>query len=199
MKIGVLGMGNIGGTIGRKWQAAGHEVTFGVRNPQDRPASDGACVTSVADAIGGADALLLAVPGGTVEDLLKANASALDGRLIVDATNRIGGDSFHQLHLFDDLVPSASVYRAFNTLGWENFENPELGGERADLFSAGPDDAGRQTVEGLISDVGLRPIYVGSGTDAVQVVDGVARLWFALAFGQKRGRRLAFRVLEESG
>ena len=32
MKIAVLGAGNIGGTLGKKWLAAGHEVVFGVRD-----------------------------------------------------------------------------------------------------------------------------------------------------------------------
>ena len=33
MKIGVIGAGNIGGTIGAKWAARDHEVFFGVRDP----------------------------------------------------------------------------------------------------------------------------------------------------------------------
>ena len=34
MKISVLGAGNIGGTLGGKWAAKGHDVVFGVRDPQ---------------------------------------------------------------------------------------------------------------------------------------------------------------------
>jgi predicted dinucleotide-binding enzyme len=33
MEIAVIGMGNIGGTLGRKWTEAGHEVVYGVRSP----------------------------------------------------------------------------------------------------------------------------------------------------------------------
>ena len=32
MKIAILGAGNIGGTLGKKWLKAGHEVIFGVRD-----------------------------------------------------------------------------------------------------------------------------------------------------------------------
>ena len=35
MKISILGPGKIGGGLGRKWMAAGHEIIFGVRNPDD--------------------------------------------------------------------------------------------------------------------------------------------------------------------
>jgi predicted dinucleotide-binding enzyme len=35
MKIAVIGMGNVGGVLGRRWAKAGHQVTFGARNPND--------------------------------------------------------------------------------------------------------------------------------------------------------------------
>ena len=53
----------------------------------------------------------------------------------------------------------------------------------------------RATVAELVEAVGLRPVYVGEGQH--EVVDGVLRLWFALAVGQQRGRRLAFKLLEK--
>ncbi len=49
-------------------------------------------------------------------------------------------------------------------------------------------------VEGLIRDVGLGPVYVG-GLDQAEVLDGVLRLWFAVAIGQGRGRHTAFKML----
>ena len=64
----------------------------------------------------------------------------------------------------------------------------------ADMFFSAPEGADRATVEELISAVGLRAVYVGDGQ--ADVIDGVLRLWFALAIGQRRGRQLAFRTLE---
>lgn len=199
MNIAVLGAGNIGSTIGERWQRAGHEVRYGVRDPEAERYRDlvsRATVVKTAEALQSAGAVLLAIPGGTLEQVLNENASLLDGRIILDATNRLGGDSMHQTSLFQRLTPNAQVYRAFNTLGWENFAEPVIAGQQADLFYAGP-EAERATVEGLIADVGLRPVYVGDGEAAADTVDGVARLWFALALGQGRGRHLAFRMLDE--
>jgi hypothetical protein len=51
-------------------------------------------------------------------------------------------------------------------------------------------------MEELIQAVGLRPMYLGDGQQ--DVVDGVLRLWFALAVGQGHGRELAFRTLTRS-
>ena len=82
----------------------------------------------------------------------------------------------------------------FNTLGWENFDDPDFAGVRADMFFSAP-SGDRAAVEDVVEGVGLRPIYVGEGQH--EVVDGVLRLWFALAIGQQRGRRLAFKLLEK--
>jgi predicted dinucleotide-binding enzyme len=124
----------------------------------------------------------------------------LGGRLCFDATNNMGGGGgpvpMHSLASFAAAAPEASVYRAFNTLGWENFAEPVVGGQQADLFFCGPDGDSRLVAEGMISDVGLHPVWVG-GNEMVDVVDSIASLWFALALRRGLGRRLAFKLLVE--
>lgn len=185
--IAVIGGGNIGGTIGAAWRRAGHDVVFTSRSPEP-PAT-----VAIPDAIAGADVVLLAVPGGAVPDLLAEHGAALDGRVVIDATNDIGGERLHHGDLYATHAPGARFARAFNTLGFELFADPSIGGDVADLFWCGPDDAG---VEQLITDVGLRPVRVG-GIDAIDVVDGVGRLWLTLVFREGYPRRLAFRMLSD--
>jgi predicted dinucleotide-binding enzyme len=68
---------------------------------------------------------------------------------------------------------------------------------QADLLYCGANDgATTQLVEGLIADVGFRPVRVG-GLDELPAVDGLLHLWFALAIRGGRGRRLAFKVLTD--
>jgi predicted dinucleotide-binding enzyme len=95
---------------------------------------------------------------------------------------------------FHQYTPHARVFRAFNSISWENFANPAFEGGTADLFYCGPNDDTRRIVEQLISAIGLRPMYLG-GEEQVGLVDAVAGLSFALAFGQGMGRHLAFKVL----
>lgn len=200
MRVAVLGAGKVGGTLGRKWAAAGHRVTFGVRDLQDPrlaglTAGGDVAVAGPADAIADAEVVVLAVPGPAVDDLLAAHGAALDGRIVVDATNHIGAAVLSAVAALTVRAPGAAVFRAFNTLGWENFAEPRFADVQADLFYCGSDEAGpRAAVERLIADVGLRPVRVG-GLDQVDVLDGVLRLWFALAVGQGMGRHLAFKVL----
>jgi 8-hydroxy-5-deazaflavin:NADPH oxidoreductase len=63
-KIGVIGSSNIGATVGEAWRRAGHEVVFASRSPEPPR------TVAVADAIAGADVVLLAIPGAAVPQLL---------------------------------------------------------------------------------------------------------------------------------
>ena len=185
--IAVIGSGNIGATIGAAWRRAGHDVTFASRSPEPPR------TVAIPEAIAGAEVVLLAMPGAAVPQVLADHGAALDGRVVIDATNDMGGERLHHADAYAERAPGARFARAFNTLGFEMFDNPSIGGEVADLFWCGPEDAG---VEQLIADVGLRPVRVGD-IDAVDVVDGAGRLWLTLVFRQGYPRRLAFRMLTD--
>ena len=105
--------------------------------------------------------MLIALPGGAVEALAQEYATELNGRIIVDAANRVGEDAMHNLAPLQQHAKEAHLYRAFNTLGWENFAEPTFDGIQADLFYCGPEGETQTTVEQLISAVGLRPMYLG--------------------------------------
>lgn len=153
-----------------------------------------ATVSSVAEAIAFGEVVVFAIPGSAMEETIAAHAPALAGKVVVDAANRMGGGPMNSLAAFAAHAPTAQVYRAFNSLGWESFENPLFGDVQADLFYCGPASPGQNVVEGLIQDMGLRPVRLG-GLDQVGLVDMISGLWFALAYGQGMGRQLAFKVL----
>ena len=196
MQIAVIGTGRIGGTIGRAFARAGHEVVFGSRSPgDDRAAQDsGARAADITTALGGAEVVALALPGPAVDGLLDEHAGALAGRLILDCANRVGGPGPANSHdAISSKVSGARYARVFNSLGVENLADPQFGDGPADMFFSAP-EGDRATVEQLIEAVGLRPVYLGDGQQ--EVVDGVLRLWFALVMGQHHSRHLAFRTLE---
>lgn len=203
LSIAVLGAGNIGGTLGRKWVGAGHQVAFGVNDPNGKHAQtlrsdlgDKVTIGSVAQALSSnPDVVAMALPGAAMEATIRRYADQLDGRIILDTANRMGGGPMNSFATFQQYTPRALLFRAFNTLGWENFANPEFEGGPADLFYCGHDGDARTVVEQLITDIGLRPMYLG-GIEQVDLVDAVGRLWFALVFGQGKGRQLAFKVLK---
>lgn len=199
MRITVIGAGPVGSTLARSWLDAGHDVTVVVREPEHERYAALRSRTSVVTPDAGlgvgptADAILLAVPGTALPDLIHKHGAELDGGLVLDATNRMGRVTFHQLPLFESFLPAVRLFRAFCSYGWEVFADPVIDGTAVDLPFCGPagDAADLGTVETLISDVGMTPLRIG-GLDAADTLDGVLRLWYSLAVERGMGRRLAF-------
>ncbi len=189
MKIAVIGAGNIGGTIGGRWEKSGHDVVYGLRDPSKHRGAK-----PIASALSGAEVVLLAIPGDATVAFVHDHAKGLDGKILIDATNNFRAARFNSWPEFASAVPNAHLYRAFNNLGWDVFANPVVGGVQADLFYCGPDGRGREVVERLISDAGMRPVWVG-GVDQADTVDGVLRLWSMLS--RVRGRRIAFKLISD--
>jgi predicted dinucleotide-binding enzyme len=145
---------------------------------------------TVGAALDGADAVLLAIPGPAVAELVRDHGAALAGKVVIDAANRMGQPEVHSRSAITASAPGAHYARAFNSLGWENFADPLPGS--ALFFAADP--AARDATEELIGAVGLEPAYVGEGS-AAAIVDGATPLWFALVQQQGGNRKLAFHVL----
>jgi len=189
MRIAVIGKGKIGGTLGSKWHAAGHDVVYGARDGSGE-GPGGAPVRSVSDALKDADAVLLAVPGRAVPHVVNEQGAALAGKVVIDAVNRMGAPEFDSRALIADAAPSARYVRAFNSLGWENFADPAPG---TNLFFAADPEA-RAAAEELISAAGLEPAFVGDAT-ATATVDALLPLWFALVRQNGGNRKIALRIV----
>src|SRR6266566_8859792 len=146
LRIAVLGVGNIGGTLGRKWAAAGHNILFGVNNPDSERAQalraeldTKVTIGSAADALVDSEVVVMAIPGRAMDETITKHAEQLDGKIIIDTANKLGGGPMNSFATFQTQTPHARVFRAFNTLGWENFADPVFDGIQADLFYCGPD------------------------------------------------------------
>ena len=146
MRITVIGRGNVGGGLARRWAAAGHEVATLGREGGD--ASN-------------ADVVLVAVPGGEIADAL-AKVSGLDGKLTIDATNIFGertGDFPSLAHEVKAIV-GGPVAKSFNTNYAALYDRiDEQRVAPSNLFAG--DEEARETTEQLIRDAGYEPVYVG--------------------------------------
>ena len=199
MKIGIIGAGNIGSTLGKKWAAAGHEIHYGVREPQDsryKDLQETGEVDTIGKAVNFGDVVVLALPGSAIVDFVSAQVETLAGKIIIDTTNNPRSTKMNNITFLADKIPTASLIRAFSTLGWENFEQTEIGGVQLDLFYC-CHPAARDVAEHLIKDLGLHPVCIGD-LETAEALDGMTRVWFALVFGQGYGRRIAFKLLVES-
>ena len=188
VKIAVIGTGRIGGTLGQRWRAAGHEVVYGSRAGSGA-GPGGAPIVPAGDAVTASDVVVLAVPGGAVAEVVAALGAVLAGKVVIDAVNRIGQPEVNSRAAVAAAAPGTAYVRAFNTLGWENFADPPPG---AALFFAA-DPSARPLAEELITAVGLQPVFAGEA-DACGTVDALLPLWFALVQHNGGNRRIALRI-----
>jgi predicted dinucleotide-binding enzyme/3-methyladenine DNA glycosylase Tag len=164
VQIAILGAGLVGSTLGRLWHAAGHDITFAARDdarPRALAAELGerAHAASVADAVAGAEVVLVAVPGSAVTDVTQA-AGPLDGRVMIDATNAF---------------PRAHWVRAFNSLSANIMADDNHRKPPWVMFLSGDEEA-KPVVAQLIRDAGFDPVDLG-GIDDSRLQDPDSALW----------------------
>jgi hypothetical protein len=204
MRIGIIGTGNIGGTLGRRW-AAQHEVVFGTRKPEDAEvralvAAAGATARAAAvrEAAAFGDVVAFATPWAATLDIVRS-AGDLAGKVVVDCTNPVGAGLRHALpegsaaEAIAAAAKGARVVKAFNTAGFEVYADPRFGTEAAGLFLCGDDAAAKETVSGLARELGLQPVDCGKLVQARRLEE-LALLWISLGV-QGQGRAHAFRLL----
>jgi 8-hydroxy-5-deazaflavin:NADPH oxidoreductase len=207
MNIAILGMGNVGSVLGRRWIEAGHYVAFGVRNPAKHQADATkmkAAVADIQEAAAKSEVVVLAVPWPAVPDALKA-AGNLSGKVLLDCTNPLkpdlsgldvglttsGGEQVAKA------APGAKVVKIFNTTGAGNMDNPNYGGTKVTVLYAGDDAGAKQIAARLASDLGFDPVNAGPLSSA-RMLEPFALLWIGLAYQQKMGMDFALNVVRRS-
>jgi len=187
--IAVIGTGNVGGALGPKFAAQGHTIVYGSRDPDDSDVAElveltgnGATATSQADAVAGADIVVLAVPGTMVAEITAALGDLSD-KIIIDPTNPIKLDLLRMRHVagtsntdvIQSIAPDADVVKAFNTLGWKVMVDPDIAGGPISIPLAGDSGRAKRKVAALVRGMGLEPIDVGDSENA-RWVEGMAIL-----------------------
>jgi predicted dinucleotide-binding enzyme len=197
MDIAIIGTGNIGSTLARHWAKAGHRIIFGSRNPADaatKPVADevGATVTSPEEAVSRVEVVVYAIPGTTVLQAMADHTRALAGKTVILPANIMGGGGIANLaQAAHEAAPEAQIIRAFNTLPWELIAAGQIDGQPIDLLYVSSGGPTVELAEQLIQACGLRPIRVGD-VEQGYLIDQLFALWVALAFGQRKGRGIAF-------
>ncbi len=208
MKIGIMGAGNVGGTLGKRWAQSGHEVIFGSRNPHSeeqkalvREAGKTARAATVPEAVAAGEVLLLATPWPATKEVV-TGAGDFGGKVLIDATNPIRAD-FSGLEYGPTTsgaeqvlqwAKNAKVVKAFNTIGFNVMAKPSFDVDRAVLFYCGDDKGAKQTVHELAAVLGFDPHDAGPLSEA-RVLEPFAMLWISLAVKYGYGREIAFKFL----
>jgi predicted dinucleotide-binding enzyme len=174
MRIGVIGAGWLGGTVGARWVKAGHEVLFSTRHPerlQNLPTELGAnaSVGSVADAAAFGPVVLIATPFAAMAAIGHDHRQALQGKIVLDATNSWPSESLagetakNGVGLTSArLLAGTQLVRAFSAVDATAVEASAAGSrERLAVPLAGDDREAIDVAVQLVRDAGCDPLVVG--------------------------------------
>jgi 8-hydroxy-5-deazaflavin:NADPH oxidoreductase len=168
VKIGVIGAGQIGGTLAARLVAAGHEVAISnSRGPETlQGAVDGARPMTVEGA---------ARFGEVIVRYRELPADAVDGKLVIDTNNyypqrdghfpELDDGSTTSSELLQAHLPDARVVKAFNAISWTNLRDagrPAGDPERLGIPFSGDDERAKRTVAELIDEIGFDPVDAGT-------------------------------------
>jgi 8-hydroxy-5-deazaflavin:NADPH oxidoreductase len=169
MEITVVGPGRIGGNIARRLARAGHAVTVCFsRDPAalaDRAAEWGVRAAAPAEAVAGAEVVVVSVPWGALEEALE-QAGSLAGKIVVDTTNQFGpgpkpADGQTAAAFNAARMPGARYTKSFNTLTSAFQEATADRTPRVVQWLCGDDAEAKAVVAGLIRDAGYAPVDLG--------------------------------------
>ncbi len=181
MKIGVIGAGRIGSTIGGLWAKAGHEVMFSDRDPEQvKRAIEGlgpevkppARAGSVAEAAAFGDAVLIAVPYMALPAIRDQVGAQLKGKVVIDPNNPVPSRDGEMAVPAREkgaavstaaLLPGARIVRSFNSWGYSTMaREANRPAPRMALPVAADDAAALKLGMQLVSDAGFDPVNAGS-------------------------------------
>ncbi len=212
-KVGILGSGIVGRTLGAGFLRHGYEVTMGTRDASklsDWHQKEGAKATigSFSDAARNADIIVLAVGGAVAESALEmAGAPVLNGKTIIDATNPIAQEPPVNgvLRFFTSLdeslmerlqakFPAAHFVKAFSCVGSAHMVNPHFKDGTPTMFICGNDANAKDDVRYILDQFGWETEDMGSA-EAARAIEPLCILWCIPGFLHNRWNH-AFKLLK---
>ena len=175
VKIGDVGSGRVGGTLGGVWAKKGHEVMFSSRNIENDKAlaaklGGGARAGTPREAAAFGEVLLVSVPYRALPDVGKDLAGLLKGKVVIDTCNpfvsrdgeiatwaRQKGAGLASA----ELLPGARIVRAFNAIGSARMGEAHRQPGQSGMPIAGDDARAVAVASRLIRDIGYEPVLIG--------------------------------------
>ncbi|EJN20446.1 putative dinucleotide-binding enzyme [Pseudomonas sp. GM78] len=170
LKIGVIGSGNVGGTLGTLWVKAGHSVMFSSRHPEEltdlvKSAGPNAQAGSVSDAAAWGEVIVLSVPYGAMPELSEQLQGKLDGKVVLSTSNPFSGRDAEVGRKALEMgvatadqqyLPGIRLVRAFNAIGYASMKDQSGKDQAIAVFA---DDAqARDMGARLVRDAGFLPV-----------------------------------------
>lgn len=189
-KIAILGKGNVGSALAR-----------GLARSYSHVQSVGNDQTAQRQAATQAEVVILAVPFSALDAVLENLGSALDGKVVVDATNALDagmnlalGYSTSGAEELQKKLPRARVVKAFNTIFAQHMDSGKIGGTPLTALVSGDDAAAKQIVSALANDIGFETVDAGPLKNA-RLLEPVGYLNIQLGYVLGLGPQIGFKLV----
>lgn len=214
MRIGIVGSGNMGGSLGKIWAKAGYPVIFSYSRDENKlhqlaaSVSENATVGTPAEAVYQSDVVMLAVWVPALEEVL-LKAGSLDGKIVITCVSGLRPDfTGETIGLATDLkisvaetiqkaAPQAKVVEAFNTTFAEILasDSRQFGNDRPSIFYCGDDVEAKKVVAELIDVCGYEAVDAGNLIVA-RSLETLATAWVQFAAASHLFPNLALKALQ---
>ena len=173
LRIGIIGSGNIGGSVGLRWAEAGHEILFSSRHPEEltglvERAGSRTHAGFPGEAAEFGEVVLIAVPYAALPQVGRDYAPLMQGKVVIDCGNpyprRDGPMAEEALAkgtgvASAEFLPGVRLVRAFNAVNYRTVERDDH--SEVGIPIAGDDQDALRIVSGLVVDAGFDPVVVG--------------------------------------
>lgn len=188
MKIGIVGSGQVGGTLGSVWVRAGHEVMFSSREIEHDKAlaaslGSRAHAGTPREAAAFGDVVMVSVPYRALPEVGKSLADLIKGKVVIDTCNPFvsrDGEIANWARekgaglASAELLPGARLVRAFNAIGASRMGEAHKEPGRIGMPIAGDDAEAITVASALIRDIGYEPVPVGGLAMGKHLMPGTA-------------------------
>ena len=180
--------------LGQGWADAGHQVSFGTRDPEQTRAREewaGSKLPLAAYADLGGEVYVNATRGEGSLAALQGVGPALNDKVVIDVSNALDFSQGFPPSLFvcntDSLaeqlqraLPGARLVKMFNTMAHEVMVDPAGLGQESTVFVAGNDEAARQTATELAGDLGWIDVLDLGDLTAARGLEMYLPLWLRM-------------------
>ena len=214
MKVGILGSGIVGQTLGSGFIKYGHQVKIGTSNPNKlndwiKNSGTNASIGSFADAASFGEIIILAVKGTAAMNVLeKAGSKNLADKTIIDATNPIEevppvngvlkfftDQNYSLMEQLQSNYPESNFVKAFSCVGNSSMVDPDFGGQKPTMFIAGNNGDSKNVVTKILDTFGWEVEDMGKA-EAARAIEPLCILWCIPGFLQNRWTH-AFKLLKK--
>ncbi|MBN1801914.1 MAG: NADPH-dependent F420 reductase [Candidatus Lokiarchaeota archaeon] len=206
MKIGIIGTGKVGTSLGKIWFEKGQEIFFGSRDPYKASKlaetfNDKIITGTHADASKFGEIIVLAIPWSAAEETI-SSLGDLSGKIIIDVINAVApnlgglliGHTTSAAEKIQSWAKGAKVVKALGAFDPEFLSEVKNRTPKPSLFISGDDAQAKSKAKQLGELIGFEVVDCGPLKNA-RLLEPVGMLWIELAYNQGMGPGIAFKLL----